>query len=280
MSEFILTPCFSVEEFVEASVKEAEIDSAEEWLSSLYKTAAPSLATLHRLDRTPVATAFVVHSQGILASDFSAVAHLDRRQGLAIFTNGQERKVTLLAFDVRANVSLFKIAEPVGTGAGLKALPLVRASTHKSNAIACISLLPGDRPHVAAGLLRGLKFDRRVEVICRLSGAVASGGSPIFNRQGRVTGIFNDRLTGLDKGAGAEHIHSLLKALQTIAMPQDGVLKIHSRVGVDHAPVRSLQHDVPSTLLSEEFERMRRDPCYKRKVDDMFAVNIEQTAVL
>lgn len=280
MSESILSPCYSVEDFVHASVKEADIDSAEEWLSDLYKEAAPSLATLTSVDKTPVATAFVVHRQGILASDFSAVEHLHRRQGLAVFTNGQERKVSLLAFDAKANVSLFKVSEPTIAGFPLKALPLVRASTHNSNAIACISLLPGDRPHVSAGLLRGLKFDKRVEVICRLSGVASSGGSPIFNRQGRVTGVFNDRLTGLDKGAGAEHIHALLKALQGTPMSTDDVLKIHSRVGEDHAPVRSLQHDVPSTLLSEEFERMRRDPCYKRKVDDMFVVNIEHAVVL
>ncbi len=288
MSESIAEPLFITEENCRfasfGAVREAQQvfevgrqfadGPVERWLLRLYERNAGGVTRVLDGSGVVIGTGFVVGA-GLIATDLSVARILGGESAHLQFIRGCEQKARVVAFDSRAEVALLQTADwPVEA---IDVLSLSKPTALKSDRVACIGFHRANdfqEPVVSSGILRGIKFDKRVELISRISGAPDCCGSPLLDRQGRVIGLFNRRKVGLDKGAGAEHLRALLRAVRLVGVPQGKVLQVVSRVGQEQHPVSIGKPSYPSSLLSEDLERVRSSLEYRREVENSLTVSV------
>lgn len=288
MSESIAEPLFITEEsspFASADAgKEAQQlledgrqfadGSVERWLVRLYERNAGGITRVLDGSGSVIGTGFVVGA-GLIATDLSVARILGEEPAHLRFISGCRQRARVLAFDTRAEVALLLAAELPADG--FVALSLSKPTTLKSDKVACIGFHRANdfqEPVVSSGILRGIKFDKRVELISRISGAPDCCGSPILDRQGRVIGLYNKRKVGLDKGAGAEHLRAMVRAVRLVGVPEGKVLQVVSRVGQEPHTVAIGKRDYPSSLLSEDLQKIRASLEYRRHVENCLTVSV------
>lgn len=292
----------------------AEAQGVAGWLWRAYaRSVFGVVRILSRDGRVFAGNGFVVHKMTkslLVATDLSPFQKIADRLCQVVCVDGRSYRAQLLAVDQQAGLSIIKVdleGEYSGALAQIKALSLVRSTSLTGLDVACLaadvfpatsnatdSLSSADvNLHSAfahslaifSGSLRGIKVDKRVELISRLEASVDCSGSPLLNKQGRVIGLIRKNQGGLEKAVGVEHIRALVRAIEFTTIPDGKLLKVHSQVGDANAKSEGIgftreRCELPLSVLGEELALLREDAQSRRLLNARIRVEIEKAVLI
>lgn len=228
----------------------------------------------------------------LIATDLSPFEQIADRLCQVVFVDGKSYRARLLAVDQQAGLAIVKVSLAEGESFrqfSIKALTLVRSTSLTGLDVACVRSVSSasDALAIFSGNLRGIKVDKRIELICRLEVPCESWGSgnPLLNKQGRVLGLIRKNQSGLEKAVGAEHIRALLRAVKLAPIPDGKLLKVTSHVGDVHAKSEGIgfnreRAELPLSILGEELAALREDVPFRRLLNARLRVEIEKTVLI
>lgn len=228
----------------------------------------------------------------LIATDLSPFEQIADRLCQIVFVDGKSCRGRLLAVDQQAGLAIVKVSlaeDESYRQFAIKALTLVRSTSLTGLDVACVQSVSSasDSLAIFSGNLRGIKVDKRIELICRLEVPRENwgSGSPLLNKQGRVLGLIRKNQSGLEKAVGAEHVRALLRAVKLAPIPDGKLLKVSSNAGDVHAKSERIgftreRAELPLSILSEELAALREDVQFRRLLNTRLRVEIEKAVLI